>query len=223
MWFCLRRFPAQERVGGDSKIPSILYYDKQGNVRAVGAEAEQEGVEGKVEDEGWLRAEWYVELFVSSEEEHDSPRYASTSRFKLHLRPDYMTLSEDIPFLPKDKTAIDVFADYFRYLYRCALTYISETYSSGAVLLSSIEEHTEFVITHPNGWEGLPQSHLRKAAARGGLVPEPDDPRIHFVTEGEAALHFCMQNHLTSEATKVNYLLLRVPLIVDFLNRKMEE
>lgn len=123
-----------------------------------------------------------------------------------------MTLTEDIPFLPKNKTAIDVFADYFRYLYRCTLTYISETYGGGAALLSTMEEHTEFIITHPNGWEGLPQSHLRKAAARGGLVPDPDDDRIHFVTEGEAALHFCMRNHLTGEVMKVNikYLLLRV-------------
>lgn len=33
------RFPCQDQVGGDSKIPTIIYYDKDGNVRAVGAEA----------------------------------------------------------------------------------------------------------------------------------------------------------------------------------------
>ncbi|KIJ04955.1 hypothetical protein PAXINDRAFT_141614, partial [Paxillus involutus ATCC 200175] len=38
------RYPAQEHVGGDNKIPSILYYDRQGTVQAVGAEALQQHV-----------------------------------------------------------------------------------------------------------------------------------------------------------------------------------
>jgi len=52
------RFPAQERVGGDSKIPTIIYYDKEGRVCAVGAEATSEGVEEAAEDESWTKAEW---------------------------------------------------------------------------------------------------------------------------------------------------------------------
>lgn len=54
----LRRFPAQEHVGGDSKIPTIIYYDKQGRVCAVGAEATREGIEVQAEEEGWTKAEW---------------------------------------------------------------------------------------------------------------------------------------------------------------------
>jgi hypothetical protein len=54
------RYPAQEQVGGDSKIPSILYYDLQGDVRAVGAEALQERIIEQAEDEGWVKLEWYV-------------------------------------------------------------------------------------------------------------------------------------------------------------------
>jgi hypothetical protein len=45
-------------VGGDSKIPTIIYYDAGGNVRAVGAEAVKEGLEEIIEDEGWTKAEW---------------------------------------------------------------------------------------------------------------------------------------------------------------------
>ena len=46
------RYPAQEHVGGGSKIPSILYYDRQGAVRAVGAEALQDHIieQGEEED-----------------------------------------------------------------------------------------------------------------------------------------------------------------------------
>jgi molecular chaperone DnaK (HSP70) len=53
------RFPAQDHVGGDSKIPSILYYDQDGDLRAVGAEALQESVIEQAEDEGWAKLEWF--------------------------------------------------------------------------------------------------------------------------------------------------------------------
>ncbi len=52
------RYPAQEQVGGDSKIPTIIYYDLSGNVQAVGAEAIREGIIEEAEDEGWIKAEW---------------------------------------------------------------------------------------------------------------------------------------------------------------------
>jgi hypothetical protein len=56
----VHRFPAQENVGGDSKIPSILYYDQQGGLRAAGAEALQEIIIDQADDEGWTRLEWFV-------------------------------------------------------------------------------------------------------------------------------------------------------------------
>jgi hypothetical protein len=56
----LCRYPAQENIGGDSKIPSILYYDQEGCLCAVGAEATQENVIEKAEDEGWVKLEWFV-------------------------------------------------------------------------------------------------------------------------------------------------------------------
>jgi molecular chaperone DnaK (HSP70) len=54
------RFPAQENVGGDSKIPSILYYDQDGELRAVGAEALQEHIIEEAEDHGWIKLEWSI-------------------------------------------------------------------------------------------------------------------------------------------------------------------
>jgi len=52
------RFPAQEHVGGDCKIPSIICYDPEGTVRAVGAEATQENIQEEIEDNGWVKLEW---------------------------------------------------------------------------------------------------------------------------------------------------------------------
>jgi hypothetical protein len=44
---------------GSSKIPTIIYYDQQGKVCAVGAEAVREGIEEEAEDGNWVKAEWY--------------------------------------------------------------------------------------------------------------------------------------------------------------------
>ncbi len=55
--FC--RFPGQEHVAGNSKIPSIIYYDKYGTVKAAGAEVDNTSVVAQAEDEGWIKAELY--------------------------------------------------------------------------------------------------------------------------------------------------------------------
>lgn len=55
------RFPAQ-MAGGDLKIPSILYYDRQGNLKAIGAEAAQPSIADQAEDKGWVKVEWHVQI-----------------------------------------------------------------------------------------------------------------------------------------------------------------
>ena len=52
------RFPAQETISGASKIPTIIYYDLKGKVRAVGAEATQDGIFEEAMEGGWFKAEW---------------------------------------------------------------------------------------------------------------------------------------------------------------------
>ena len=54
------RFPGQQKVGGDSKIPSIVCYDEHGNVVAVGSEADIDTNPELLEVEGLVRAEWYA-------------------------------------------------------------------------------------------------------------------------------------------------------------------
>jgi hypothetical protein len=49
---------------------------------------------------------------------------------------------------------------------------------------------------------------MRRAAVTAGLIPDgaAGQARLSFVTEGEASLHFCIQNGLTNEAIKVRNL-----------------
>lgn len=176
------RFPAQDHVGGDTKVPSIVYYDESGGAKALGAEALQESVIEQAEEDGWKKSEW----------------------FKLHLRPDKGAPTTDentLPPLPKNKRAQDVFADFLRYLLQCARVYIGDHFPDGTALWIKLQDSMEFVLTHPNGWEGEQQSQMRAATIIAGLVPNTRQgrERIHFVTEGEASLHFCVANGLATD------------------------
>ncbi|KAI6030474.1 hypothetical protein F5J12DRAFT_902965 [Pisolithus orientalis] len=175
------KFPAQEHVGGSNKIPSIMYYDKEGNVQAVGAETQQPYIIEKAGKEEWVLLEWW----------------------KLHLRSKHIEASHfsdaDLPPLPEGKPAVEVLGDFMRYLFDCAKAYIKESHAT--IMWDSLGDRIEFILTHPNGWEGPQQQQIRKAAELAGLIPagEEGQSRVHLLTEGEASLHFCVTNILTSE------------------------
>ena len=89
-------------------------------------------------------------------------------------------------------------------------TYIEETHASGDILWRNLESCTEFVLTHPNGWEGAQQNQMRAAAVKAGLIDDDEvgHSRLSFVTEGEASLHFCIHNGLVNNAIEVGFLVL---------------
>ena len=100
---------------------------------------------------------------------------------------------------------VEVFADFLKYLLGCASSYIQDTHVNGPDLWNSVKSHIDYVLSHPNGWEGTQQSEMRRAAILAGLVPDNESghSRLSFVTEGEASLHFSVQNELLTEAMKV--------------------
>lgn len=176
------RFPGQEHVAGNSKIPSIMYYDKHGRVMAAGAEADNASIISQAEDEEWIK----------------------TELFKLRLRPKSMKLKMNgmrLSPLPRHKTSVDVFGDFLAYLFRCTKSFIIDTHANGQTLWHHVETSIEFVLSHPNGWEGAQQTKMRRAAVYGGLIPDTDEgrARIRFVTEGEASLHACVQSGLAAD------------------------
>ena len=190
------RFPAQTQIGGDAKIPSLLYYDKTGSVRAAGAEVLAESVLEEALNNEWTKAEWLV-IKVSR---HPLNSYSPTRyRWKLHLCPKHLASSiNGLPPLPPGKSAVDVLTDFIQYLFGCAKTYIQEHHL--AFSWSTIEHTIEYIFTHPNGWEGVQQQLYRRAIQRAGLISTPQgQSRIHLLTEGEASLHFCVSNLLSLE------------------------
>ena len=113
-----------------------------------------------------------------------------------------------LPRLPKGKSAEQVFGDYLGYLFMCAKDFIIETHPGGASLWGAVEEDLQFVLSHPNGWEGAQQT-MWSAAIYGGLIPDTDagKARICFVTEREASLHACILNGVASEMLMVLVIL----------------
>ncbi|KAI0656117.1 hypothetical protein C8Q70DRAFT_1056983 [Cubamyces menziesii] len=177
------RFPGQENAASDTKIPSIIYYRPDGTIHSIGAEAALPGIDLQADDEELIFVEW-----------------------RLHLRPQRLdaqdkAVSRRLPPLPSGKNVVNIFSDFLSYLFACTRTYIHETHGNGEHLWHSLEDRIEFVLSHPNGWEGLQQSKMQDAAVSAKLVPDTTagHARLHFVTEGEASLNFCIRNGLTDE------------------------
>lgn len=151
---------------------------------------------------------------------HLRPMYPC--RWKLHLRPKRLASSHvndnDIPPLPVNKTAVEVLSDFLRYLRQCAQTYIIDTHSEN--LWDSVETDIDFVLTHPNGWEGPQQSEIRRAAILAGLVNDTWEGQSHIqlLTEGEASLHYCIGNGVTSPAAKVRECFVSIVLTTSLVS-----
>ncbi|KAM6497398.1 hypothetical protein JOM56_007871 [Amanita muscaria] len=170
------QFFGQREPRGDSKVPSIVCYSQDGTVVAAGAETDPETNDALAEMDDVIRVEW----------------------FKLHLRPPHLAPSQEFEIqklrsLPKNKTPVQVFGDFLRYLFQSTKKYILD---SELWPWNSVEKNVYFVLSHPNGWEGKQQSQMRKAAITADLVDGSEaSERISFVSEGEASLHFCLNKN----------------------------
>lgn len=101
-----------------------------------------------------------------------------------------MKPQSDIPPLPPTKIVTDVYADFFKFLSNCALDFIKDAYPRGEEIFQG--SIVEYIISHPNGWAGAEQQKLRQAAVQAKLIDHIQSEHVHFVTEGEASLHFCL-------------------------------
>ncbi|KAJ7021476.1 hypothetical protein C8F04DRAFT_267971 [Mycena alexandri] len=160
------RWPKQATP--DAKVPSVLYYDRDGNPKAFGAETEDEDTIIEAEENGWFRAEWW----------------------KLLLRPSHLPIIQDLelPPLPANVTLDDVFSHHLGYVKDQVKTYITTTYGEGGSIWDALSPTMYIILTTPNGWEGGQQRRMREAAIRAGLVGVTGGRRVKFVSEAEAAV-----------------------------------
>ncbi|KAF9652067.1 hypothetical protein BDM02DRAFT_3089986, partial [Thelephora ganbajun] len=144
------------------RVPSILYYDHDGNFRGV-----ENGVDFQ-DDDAFLRMRWWKMILSPTE----LPAAMA----------DQMSLK-----LPRGKTILDVYADFMGYLFDSTKALFKTSEPNGELRWNSVSNNIELVLTHPNGWGGPQQTQLRTAAVKAGIVPDTPagHSRVHFVTEGE--------------------------------------
>ena len=171
------------------KIPSILYYDQGDILRAAGAEAALPDVKEEAYTQEWELVKWYDPPVILAR----PSMVVMPLRFKLHLRPPSILPGAALPPIGVNLFAVEILADFLRYVFRCATSYIRDTNPIGRQILNS-GTPVDLVLSHPNGWSGFQQSSMRRAAILAQLVSDDEEgtSRLQFVTEGEASLQFCI-------------------------------
>ncbi|KAF8336893.1 uncharacterized protein EI90DRAFT_3013883 [Cantharellus anzutake] len=169
----------QEAHVGASKIPTLVWYDKNKKATAFGAEMQDEA-----EDNGWSLA----------------------GNFKLHLHPGTMKKKHDLTVdlvdseltifataLPEGVPLSAMYRDFFGYLIKHTQDTFEERVLDGARVWKLHFPTADVVVAHPNGWGPREQEFMRRAAVAANIVPQSQSrTRIFFVTEGEASVHYCM-------------------------------
>jgi hypothetical protein len=170
------RWPGQEAQKGESKIPSLVWYDSFKKPASFGEEGRTPQVEEEAREHQWELAKY----------------------FKLHLHPAELRANHDLKVepLPFGVTIERVYADFIGYLFRHTESFFKEFTLDGKTIWDNLSASIEFVFAHPNAWGLKEQTVLQNAAVRAGLVTNASvaEGRIHFVTEAEASVHFVWLN-----------------------------
>ncbi|KAG8924409.1 hypothetical protein FRC02_010453 [Tulasnella sp. 418] len=171
-----------------AKVPTVLYYDRTGKLRAVGSETLDKGIIIDAEEQGWTRVEW----------------------LKLLLTPDFLAhqlLRAPKTEMPRNKKPVEIIADFLRYMHNLSLKHFYETMNLDR---NSMGDRVIYIFSHPNGWNTSQNPLIREASILAGLVPDSDEgnSRIIFVSEGEASLHWCIDRRLAIRGLEVgsNYI-----------------
>ncbi|CAE6539034.1 unnamed protein product [Rhizoctonia solani] len=132
-----------------SKIPTLVWYDKHGRPMSFGAEAIAQQARENAEDNDWTLAK----------------------RFKLHLHPPEMRAKHSIKLepLPNGVTLSGIYADFMKYLFEHTVPFFKARIVDGPTIWEAYKNTAVIVIGHPNGWSIREQDFLRKAAIEGGL------------------------------------------------------
>lgn len=91
-----------------------------------------------------------------------------------------------------------------KYLLKQTEAFFKKKIVSGGTIWTDLINDADFVLACPNAW-GPKQHHtLRQAALLAGLSNDDNSStRIHFVSEAEAAVHFCLTRDHVRVALKV--------------------
>ncbi|KAF8695747.1 ATP binding, partial [Rhizoctonia solani] len=166
-------WPGQESQKGESKIPTLVYYDSNNKPVSFGAAALKPEIAEKAEDEHWKLAR----------------------HFKLHLHPEAMKNKHNLHAqpLPAGVSLLTIYTDFMVYLMQHTKSYFESRIIDGQKVWEEHHNDMTIVLAHPNGWGVKEQNFLRQAAIAANYVPSSKAiSQVRFVSEAEASVHFCM-------------------------------
>ncbi|KAF8606751.1 hypothetical protein BDV93DRAFT_468343 [Ceratobasidium sp. AG-I] len=177
------QWPGQEAQNQHGKIPTIVWYDSDKQAVSFGAEALSSKAEEDAEDHGWQLAK----------------------HFKLHLHPSDLKAKHGLTLdpLPAGVPLIQIYSDFLRYLLKHTQQFFEDHILDGKNIWETYRPSMDVIIAHPNGWGIREQTFLRSAAVTAGFASmEKSTETVHFVTEAEASVHFCM--YYTNLGSRLN-------------------
>ncbi|CAE6460917.1 unnamed protein product [Rhizoctonia solani] len=127
--------------------------------------------------------------------EADDNGWQLAKHFKLHLHPKDLRTKHKLALdpLPRGVNLSTIYADFLRYLLEHTRKCFEATIINGPDVWRTHLLNMDFIIAHPNGWGTREQAFLRTSAVVAGYTfAEHAFDRIHFVTEAEASVHFCI-------------------------------
>ncbi|KEP49235.1 heat shock 70 kDa protein 12A [Rhizoctonia solani 123E] len=163
----VQEWPGQPNHKGQSRIPTVVSYNKESKPVCFGAEAIESLEEG----------------------------CTLVRNFKLHLHPPELRDQYDIKLeaLPEGLTLNQVYTDFMAYLFAHTKKYFWEHVLNGGKIWQACYEDMTIVLAHPNGWGVVEQGFLRQAAIAANLVNKENAcSNLQFVSEAEASVHYCI-------------------------------
>ena len=128
--------------------------------------------------------------------------FSRYGRFKLSLFDGTHQINP--PLLP-GLSIIQLMADFIRYMFKCTEEYFTDSEPIVRKHWDELKTDIHFVFGHPNGGGGAHQEQMREAAIRGlDLKTLEDHSRIHFVTEGEASMLYCVHHGWVASLNEVS-------------------
>lgn len=218
------QWPGQESQNQHGKIPTVVWYDTDNKVfiiypypegkcdlsslKAVsfGAEALSPQTEEKAEDNHWRMAK-HFKLNLHPSDLTNKHKLRVRRRQFSHTEVSCMSDLKTLGFsaLPTGVTISQIYADFLGYLLRHTQAYFEDHILDGPRIWKTYAPTLEVVIAHPNGWGIREQAFLRLAAVEAGFTKAVDaDTKVHFVSEAEASVHFCMFHTNLGEQLKVS-------------------
>jgi hypothetical protein len=108
--------------------------------------------------------------------------------------------------LPSGVPLSQIYADFLGYLLQHTQTYFEDHILDGKRIWRTYKSNLEVIIAHPNGWGIREQSFLRSATVTAGFTSTgAATSRVHFVSEAEASVHFCMFHTNLGSQLSVSY------------------